>query len=90
MRVTLPLQWGGNLSRVAGIGRNAIFGVTAHRAQEGRFGISVSSGSYPTVANQPEAWKESGGFAGTFSPNAAYVETVLALSPGPTYVITLT
>jgi hypothetical protein len=53
-------------------------------------GISVTGGSYPTVFGQPEAWKESGGFAGTFSPNAAYLETVIALAPGPSYVITLT
>ena len=53
-------------------------------------GISVSGGNYPTVAGQPEGWKESGGFAGTLSPNAAYLETVIALTPGPTYVITLT
>ena len=36
-------------------------------------GISVIGGVYPTTAGQPEAWKESGGFAGTFSPNAAFV-----------------
>jgi hypothetical protein len=53
-------------------------------------GISVSGGSYPTVPGQPEAWKESGGFAGTFSPNAAYVETVIAVSPQTTYDITVT
>jgi len=53
-------------------------------------GISVTGGNYPTVVGQPEGWKESGGFAGTLSPNAAYVETIIALTPGPTYVITLT
>jgi hypothetical protein len=53
-------------------------------------GISVSGGSYPTVPGQPEAWKESGGFAGTFSPNAAYVETVIATLPQTTYDITVT
>jgi hypothetical protein len=53
-------------------------------------GISVSGGSYPTVPGQPEAWKESGGFAGTFSPNAAYVETVITISPQTTYDITVT
>jgi hypothetical protein len=52
-------------------------------------GISVSGGSYPTVPGQPEAWKESGGFAGTFSPNAAYVETVIAVSPQTTYDVTV-
>jgi len=53
-------------------------------------GISVSGGSYPTVPRQPEAWKESGGFAGTFSPNAAYVETVVTVVPQTTYDVTVT
>jgi hypothetical protein len=34
-------------------------------------------------------WKESGGFAGTFSPNAAYVQTVVQLSGGTTYTFSL-
>ena len=53
-------------------------------------GISVSGGTaYPTKAGQPEAWKESGGFAGTFSPNAAFVQTVIPLSANTTYTIKL-
>ncbi len=56
-------------------------------------GIAVSggtgAGSYPTVAGQPEAWKESGGFAGTFSPNAAYLQTAIPLNAGIAYTITL-
>jgi len=56
-------------------------------------GIAVSGGTgpgaYPTVAGQPEAWKESGGFAGTFSPNAAYLQTAIPLSAGTAYTITL-
>src|SRR5207237_10773264 len=32
------------------------------------------------------AWKESGGFAGTFSPNAAYAEAVLGVSSAHNYV----
>jgi hypothetical protein len=58
-------------------------------------GISVSGGAgtgqgvYPTLAGQPEAWKESGGFAGTFSPNAAFVQTVVFLKQGTTYTVTL-
>ena len=52
-------------------------------------GILISGGAYPTVAGQPEAWKESGGFAGTFSPNAAFVETVKPLVAGTTYTIKL-
>jgi hypothetical protein len=34
-------------------------------------------------------WKESGGFAGTFSPNAAYVQTAVQLSAGTAYTIKL-
>ena len=34
-------------------------------------------------------WKESGGFAGVFSPNAAYVQTVVLLPAGHTYRFTL-
>ena len=51
--------------------------------------MSVSGGAYPTIAGQPEAWKESGGFAGTFSPNAAYVQAVLHLKSGITYTLKL-
>jgi hypothetical protein len=35
------------------------------------------------------AWKESGGFAGTFSPNAAYVQGLFAMTAGHTYVFKL-
>jgi len=35
------------------------------------------------------AWKESGGFAGTFSPNAALVHATVTLSPSTTYTIDL-
>lgn len=35
------------------------------------------------------AWKESGGFAGTFSPNAAYVQTVYQMAAGATYTVKL-
>jgi hypothetical protein len=54
-------------------------------------GISVTGGTaYPTKAGQPEAWKESGGFAGTFSPNAAFVQTMIPLNANTTYTIKLT
>lgn len=52
-------------------------------------GIAISGGAYPTVAGQPEAWKESGGSAGTFSPNAAFLETTKPLWAGTTYTIKL-
>ena len=35
------------------------------------------------------AWKESGGFAGTFSPNAAFVQTVYPMTAGTTYTVKL-
>jgi len=35
------------------------------------------------------SWKESGGFAGTFSPNAAMVETVFPMAAGTTYAVKL-
>jgi len=41
------------------------------------------------VNDQLVAWKESGGFAGTFSPNAAAVQVAYALSPNVTYTVRL-
>jgi hypothetical protein len=46
--------------------------------------VSVNGG-----ADQLVAWKESGGFAGTFSPNAAFVQSVYAVSAGSTCVFKL-
>ena len=45
----------------------------------------VSGGAYGT--GTLVAWKESGGFAGTFSPNAAFVTTDLHLQAGVTYTV---
>jgi outer membrane protein assembly factor BamB len=36
-----------------------------------------------------DAWKESGGFAGTFSPNAAFVQTVASMTAGTAYTVKL-
>jgi hypothetical protein len=52
-------------------------------------GIAISGGTYPTATGLPEAWKESGGSAGTYSPNAAYLQTVVPLNVGVTYTIKL-
>jgi len=49
-------------------------------------GINVSPSSAP---GNIVAWKESGGFAGTFSPNAALVTTVVSLNAGTSYTIKL-
>jgi len=50
-------------------------------------GIFISGGEYG--AGQVYAWKESGGFAGTFSPNAAFVQTIIPLTGGLTYTVKL-
>jgi hypothetical protein len=57
-------------------------------------GIAVSGGTgfgttYPSVVGQPEAWKESGGFAGTLSPNAAFVQAVLPVVSSQSYTLKL-
>lgn len=40
-------------------------------------------------AEQLLTWKESGGFAGTYSPNAAFAEASYAMNAGHTYVFTV-
>src|SRR4029077_3076990 len=62
---------------------------TANAGYNQDIGLTLSGGAYPTVSGQPEAWKESGGFAGTFSPNAAYVQTAIQVSGGTTYTARL-
>jgi hypothetical protein len=49
--------------------------------------IVIGGGAYGT--GQVVAWKERGGFAGTFSPNAAFVQTVQPLAAGTAYTIKL-
>lgn len=51
-------------------------------------GILVKGSGFPTNGTVV-AWKESGGFAGTFSPNAAFVETAVTLPATGTYTATL-
>ncbi|MBV8527448.1 MAG: fibronectin type III domain-containing protein [Candidatus Dormibacteraeota bacterium] len=49
-------------------------------------GIAISvNGASPTVVG----WKESGGFAGTFSPNAAFLQTPYEMTSGSTYGVWL-
>lgn len=67
---------------------------TANAGYNQDIGIAVNGGTaagatYPTVAGQPEAWKESGGFAGTFSPNAAFVQTAIRMTANTTYSLKL-
>src|SRR5205807_5476415 len=58
---------------------------TANAGFNQDLGIFISGGAYGT--GQIVAWKESGGFAGTYSPNAAFVETLQPLAAGTAYTI---
>ena len=62
-----------------------LFTATAGVNQD--LGIFISGGAYGS--GTLIAWKESGGYGGTFSPNAAFVQTVIPLAMGVTYTITL-
>lgn len=51
-------------------------------------GVYIEGGAYGGAgAGKVVSWKESGGFAGTFSPNAAFVETTQPLVAGSAYTI---
>jgi hypothetical protein len=52
-------------------------------------GINVSGADAASYPSGIIGWKESGGYAGTFSPNAAAVEAVYPLKAGTTYHIKL-
>jgi hypothetical protein len=59
---------------------------TANAGVNQDLGIFVSGGAFGS--GKLVAWKESGGNAGIFSPNAAFVQTVLPLAAG-TYTVAL-
>ena len=59
---------------------------TSYAGDNQDIALSMSDGG---GADQIIAWKESGGFAGTFSPNAAFVQTVVSLTAGHTYLFKL-
>jgi len=59
---------------------------TANAAVNQDIGIFASDNG---GADQLLAWKESGGFAGIFSPNAAYVQTLFSMTSGHSYVFKL-
>jgi hypothetical protein len=80
-----------NLSPAAGAYSYSLTGNadlwTANAGFNQDIGLFISGGVYGS--GTLVAWKESGGFAGTFSPNAAYVETIQHLSGGVTYSVWL-
>ena len=52
-------------------------------------GIYVAEADATQFPGHIVAWKESGGFAGTFSPNAAFVQTAFSMTAGTTYHLKL-
>src|ERR1700730_5772311 len=62
---------------------------TARAGVNQDIGIYVAESDLVTSPGHIVAWKESGGFAGTFSPNAAAVQTVFPMVVGTTYHIKL-
>jgi hypothetical protein len=60
---------------------------TANSGVNQDIGIMISGGAFGT--GKLIAWKESGGNAGTNSPNAAFVQTVVPLAATTTYTVTL-
>jgi hypothetical protein len=60
---------------------------TANAGYNQDIGIMATGGAYG--GGTLVAWKESGGFAGTFSPNAAFVSTALQLQASTPYTFQL-
>jgi hypothetical protein len=82
---TLKTTISPNANSTAVLGANADLW-TANAGVNQDIGIFVSdNGGTDTLV----AWKESGGFAGTFSPNAAFVKATYAMTMGHTYVFKL-
>ena len=78
---TLAISISPTTSSTAVLGGNAdLWTATAGINQD--IGIAVSINGGPPIVT---AWKESGGSGGTFSPNAAYLQSVFPMQPGNTY-----
>jgi uncharacterized protein YkwD len=82
----LALQLTPASDSIALLGANADLW-TVYSGYNQDFGINVSGGAYGS--GQIVAWKESGGFAGTFSPNAAFVQTSIPMAAGTPYTVKL-
>jgi hypothetical protein len=76
---TGTLSPGSNSTELLGANADLFTDTTGYNQDIGIF-VSVDSGT-PTVV----AWKESGGSAGIFSPNAAYVKEIYPMTSGHTY-----
>ena len=70
------------------LGANADLWTTAGGVNQD-VAISVTPSDAVTYPGQIAGWKESGGFAGTFSPNAAFLQSTFAMVAGTTYSVAL-
>jgi hypothetical protein len=87
MDATLNVTVPGSDNTNALLGANAdLFTDTSGYNQD--IGIFVTDRANPSV-DSLLSWKESGGFAGTYSPNAAYLQATFPLASGHTYVFKL-
>jgi hypothetical protein len=83
--VNLKVTVAAAASATAIIGANAdLFTANVGYNQDIAIFVSVDGG-----ADQLVSWKESGGFAGTFSPNATFAEASYTLNAGSTYIFKL-
>ena len=84
---------GGQLQKTFTASQNCVAHITANAdLWTATGGVNQDLGIAVAQAGQPEsvvAWHESGGFAGTFSPNAAFVQASVPLSAGAAYTISL-
>jgi hypothetical protein len=76
---------GSNTNCILGANADLWTGSTGFNQDIGIF-VSVDGGADSV---NPIAWKESGGFAGTSSPNAAFVQATYPMASGHTYVFKL-
>ena len=81
----LELSISPSSSEIALLGANAdLWTAAAGFNQDLAIFVSVNG-----AADQLVAWKESGGYAGTFSPNAAFAQAAYSLASGSSYVFKL-
>ncbi len=81
--LSTTLSPGANATAVLGANADLFTGKAGYNQDLGIF-VSDNGGPDSLVA-----WKESGGFAGTFSPNAAFVKATYGMTIGHTYVFKL-
>ena len=81
--LSTALSPGSNATALLGANADLFTGTAGYNQDLGIF-VSDNGGADSLVA-----WKESGGFAGTYSPNAAFVKAIYGMTGGHTYMFKL-